>query len=86
MPPHYLAGNGAVHLSGRLGLAAKPQTADYLIEVDGGEPASRPQQNSIAGFFDGEFRTRLPSAGIPDRFGQNDLAFCRKPCGFRFHK
>jgi hypothetical protein len=74
MPSHHLGANRIVHLSGRFGRAFKPQTAHYLTQCDGREPASGSQQNSVAALLDGEFRARLPSSRIPDILRQNDLA------------
>jgi hypothetical protein len=69
MPPHYLGADGFIHLSERFRFVLRPETPHDFIEFGGGEPASGPQQNSIAGFFNDELHTRLPSPRGPDILG-----------------
>jgi hypothetical protein len=63
MAPHRFPDNGGTHLRGRFRFAPGPQTAGHLFEIGIGEMGGGAEQNSVAGFFDLEFRTRPPSPG-----------------------
>jgi len=64
-----------MYLRNGLRFALGPQAAGDLIESGLREPAGGAQQNSIAGFFDGEFSTRHPGSGRAYVLRQDDLAF-----------
>jgi len=81
--PHF-PDNGGTFLAWRFRFAAGPQTAGYLVEIRGWEMGRGAEQNPISDLFDLEFRARSPRPGIPDAFGQDDLALGRKSC--RFHR
>jgi hypothetical protein len=82
MASHYFPDNGSTHLRGRFRFAPGPQTAGHLFEIGIDEMGGRAEQDSVAGFFDFEFRARPPSPRFPDALRHNDLALGRKPCGF----
>ncbi len=82
MTSHYLASNRITHLRRRLRFAFGPQTAGDLVEISFREAVRGTQQNSIAGFFDGELRARRPGSGSSYVLGEDDLALSGEPSGF----
>src|ERR1035438_6208731 len=69
MASHYFPANGGAHLRGCLRFAIGPQTTGHFVEIGFGETCSGAEQNSVAGFFDCEFRSRPPGPGNTDTFG-----------------
>jgi hypothetical protein len=55
---YHFPANGTAHLRRSFRSAPGPQTAGHLFEIGAGEMGGRPEQNSIPGFLDGEFRAR----------------------------
>jgi hypothetical protein len=64
MTPMHLAPYCGIHLDERFRLAFERKTTGHVIERGTRKAAGWAQQNSVAGLFDGEFRSRPPGAGI----------------------
>jgi hypothetical protein len=82
MTPNHLASNGGTHLHERFRFAFGLKTTGDLVETSSRETARGAQQNSIPGFFNGEFSAWRPGAGNAYILGQDDLALCGEPGSF----